>query len=1056
MQFGAKGGIGVVPASTALPAVRLLGPIEVVGPDGPATLVGSRQRVLLALLALSPGRVLAPSRLVDALWGDDPPRTAVRTLHSHVARVRQALQASGFADALVTRDHGYQLTMAPEQVDAHLFEQAVRLAAADLAEDRVERAAGRLRDGLALWRGDALADGVPEGWASAEVDRLHQVRLAAEEDLWGAELRLGRHAAAIGELERLLVGNPSREGLVGLLMLALYRAGRHADALDRYERLRARLVDELGADPGPRLQRLHTAILRREPELDLATPAASPAAAHAMPVPAQLPAPVGHFAGRGAELAALDRWYRERDADTDSRVVVVSGPAGMGKTAFTVQWLHRIRDDFPDGQLFLDLRGHDPDLALTDAEALAHALRGLGVPSDRVPPEPAEQVGLFRSLTHGRRILIVLDNGGSADHVAPLVPNSPGSLLVVTSRRQLAGVAVQHAVHAVELEALDGAEAVALLGGVIGADRLDREREQAAELVELCGRMPLAVRIAAAKLAARPRQRIAELVEELAGEDRLDALSVEGDSRSVRNVFASAYHALSEPAARLFRLLGLHPGSGFSTWLAAALTGVSRGRARRAVDELVAAHLIAETDSGRYRFHDLIRLYAQERVRAEEAEPARADGIARILDWYLGVAAAGNRILDPGRDRVVPVLAHPLGEGEVPFADTPAAVLAFLDGERANLVPTVQFATRTGRDAAAWQLSYLFAGYFESRGHWVDRVAMYRCGLAAAQHLGDPATEGLMESGLGVACIAARRFAEALEHLPRALDLMRAGGDKRGEGHAHNNMATAYAELRRFEDAVQAYRRALAVHTANGHRMGTTLVLNNLGYLFAQTGETAAAAEHLRGALELARDAADSRLEAAVLHSLGQADRLAGRAEDALDHLGTALALRREIGDRRYEARTLTELGLAHLLRGDHAAALETFGAAARLAGEVGDQHVEALALANLGGTHLAAGELGQAGEQLRLALALRTRIADDYEEATVHRSLGELARASGDVVLAARHWDRAGQLYRKVNATVEADALAALTFTAPPTPRSGSPGTARAGTPRSRTGHRS
>lgn len=391
------------------PAVRLLGPIEVVGPAGPALLVGARQRGLVALLALSTGSVVAQSRLVDALWGEDPPRTAVRSLHSHVSRVRHALQACGLGDVLRTREPGYLLTLERDQVDVHVFENAVR--------------AGDARAGLALWRGDPLADGEPAGWAAAEVERLHQARLAAVEDLWEAELRAGRHAAAVGELERELVDRPGRERLVGLLMLALYRDGRHADALDRYERVRVRLADELGVDPGPRLQALHTAILRRDPTLDPPTaaprPVPEPSGWGEPTGPSQLPPPVGHFAGRGDELDGL------AELAEDERIVVVSGPAGVGKTAFAVQWAHRARSRYPDGQLFLDLRGHDPDAALTPGQVLTHVLRALGVPAARTPTDLAEQTGLYRSLTADRRLLVLLDNGGTADHVLPLVPSTP-------------------------------------------------------------------------------------------------------------------------------------------------------------------------------------------------------------------------------------------------------------------------------------------------------------------------------------------------------------------------------------------------------------------------------------------------------------------------------------------------------------------------------------------------------------------------------------------------------------------------------------------------------
>ena len=1019
-------------AASALPAVRLLGSIEVVGPNGPAMLIGARQRGLVGLLALNAGTVVPQSRLVDALWGEDPPRTAVRSLHSHVSRVRQALQTCGLGDVLLTREPGYVLTVPRDQVDVHLFEDAVRAAATEKAGAH-KAGVERLRAGLLLWRGDALADGDPAGWAAAEVERLHEARLAAVEDLWDAELRAGRHAAAVGELERELVGRPSRERLVGLLMLALYRCDRHADALDRYERLRSRLADELGVDPGPQLQRLHTAILRRDPALEPEpAEAPRPETPHEVPrpaatVPTQLPPPVGHFAGRGDELGTLDRWQHgagpEEGAD-DTRIVVVSGAAGVGKTAFAVQWAHQARARFPDGQLFIDLRGHDPDAALTPGEVLTHALRALGVPADRIPNDLAEQTGLYRSVIHDRRLLVLLDNGGTADHVLPLVPSTQASLLMVTSRNQLASLAVHHGVRAVHLDVFSPEEGLSLLGRVLGADRVRREAVDAARLVELCGRMPLALRIAAAKLAARPRQDLAELVAELSDGDRLDALEVEGDTRSVRAVFASAYHALSEPAARLFRLLGLYPGVHFTSYLAAALTGLSYGRARRSVDELAAAHLITEIASGRYRFHELVRLFARECADDEESAEQRQAAVERIIEWYLSVADAANRTLDPARDRVKPAFRHAVAEP--PFDSTHGAVLAFLDGEHGNLSPLVEYAARHGHDEIAWQLTYLLAGYFESRGHWADRVAVGRWGLGAARQLDDPVIEGLMLSGLGVSCIAARRHDDALVHLREALEIMRSTGDLRGEGHVHNNMAAAYAELRRYDDAVESFGHALAVHTANGHRHGQTLTLNNLGYLYGQIDRPELSLQHLERGLVLAAEDGDPRLEAAITHSIGQTQRRVGDHRAALDRFGHALALRRQIGDRRNEVRTLTERGLTWLLAGDADAALDDFGEALRLCRRTGDLHGEATALANLGRAQLAAGDLDAAAEHLGLAAAVRVRVPDAYEEAGLHRSLAELHERTGRPDEAVRDRGRAVELYGRVNATREAAELAA------------------------------
>jgi DNA-binding SARP family transcriptional activator/tetratricopeptide (TPR) repeat protein len=1087
---------------SAVADVRVLGPVTVTGPAGPAGLSSGRQCALVGVLALSAGAVVGIPRLVDALWPDDPPRTAVRTLHSHAARVRSAVAACGLPDTLVTRGSGYLLDVPRAAVDALRLEDAVRAGRDD---------PDRLADALASWHDEPLSN-CPGAWAASEASRLHGLRLAAAERLWELRLARGDHAAAVTELDRLLVRYPTRERLVELLMLGLYRDGSPAAALDRYERVRVRLADEFGADPGAALSRLHVAILRGDPALDLPRPAApagagpgpapgsAPGSAPAGPTaapprpgstqpgstqpgstqpgstqpgstqpgstqpgsprpgprpsaasdpgpvsggaaadptagplppgspqpgpratgpdpvsgrtdtadptppappepaggppppstqpppPAQLPPPVGHFSGRADALRRLDGWLAEPGGGP--RLALVRGQGGVGKTAFAVEWTRSVRERFPDGQIFLDLRGHSRQTALGPADALGHTLRALGVPADRIPADLAEQVSAYRSLVHDKRILLVLDNAADGDQVLPLVPTGDASLLVVTSRHDLAVLLVHHEVCLTDLDLLTGGEATALLERVLGADRVRQEKDAVARVAELCGRLPLALRLAAAKLAGRPRRPVADLVEELAGQDRLAALSVDGDARGLRAVFASAYGALAPPLARLFRLLGLQPGISVTASLAAAAAGEPVEAAAAGLRQLAAAHLVEDLGAGRYRCHDPIRLYAADRAAAEEPAPDRAAALTRILDWHLAVAAAVNRILDPGRDRVTPAATlDPL-----PFAPEPAAALAFLDGEHANLLAAVAHAAgQPGAEAYAWQLCYLLAGYFESRGHWGDRVVMYRHGLAAARALGDPAVSGLMLSGLGVACIAARRHEEALEHLRPALELMRASGDERGEGHVHNNIAAALGELHRYAEAIESCERALTVHTRTGHRLGMRLALNNLGTAHTRVGDPDRAIGYLERGLALAREDGDTRLEAAILQSLGEAQHRRGRHADALRSYGEALALRRRLGERRYEVETLTELGRAQLDAGAAAAARDTAREAYRLSRDVGDQHLEAVAAAQLGRAQLADGNLADGGAWLRVALDLRRRIPDRAEEAGIQAALASI-----------------------------------------------------------------
>ncbi|WP_329106914.1 tetratricopeptide repeat protein [Micromonospora sp. NBC_01699] len=915
--------------------VRLLGPVEVVGPGGRAALVGVRQRALIGLLALEAGRVVTKTRLVDALWGEAPPRTAIESLYSHVARVRSSLDACGLPGLLMTRASGYVLAARPDEVDVTRFAKLAAQARPALADGRTADAAAGLRDALALWRGDALADAQPAGWGAAEVDRLHEMWLSAQEDLLDARLRLGEHVLAVDELERLLVTRPARERLVELLMVALYRGGRHNEAVEAYQRLRGHLAEQLGVEPGPRAAHVYTAVLRRSPELDLDS---GVAARRGISRPAQLPSRVGHFVGRDGELAVLGGLLK--GSAKAGRLGVVCGPAGMGKTALAVQWAHRVAGRFPDGQLYLDLRGHDPATAMPVAEALAHLLRGLDVPSDQIPADLAKLVGLYRSALHDRRVLILLDNAAAADQVTSLVPPSGGSLLLATSRNQLAGLAVDYAVISVDVDVLSAGEALTLLSRVLGVDRVDREQAAASKLIDLCGRMPLALRIAAAKLATRPPRPIAELTADLAGADRLATLAVPGDSRSIRTVFASAYQALSPAAACLFRRMGLHPGATFTLALAAAVVGASVVQARSALDELAGVHLLIDMGAGRYRFHDLIRLYAGEQAESNE------DEVSRIIDWHLIVADAANRVFDPARDRAGPLSVHP--PIEAPFPADHDSALAFLDEERANLLPVVRHAGEQGHDRAVWQLAYLLTSFNLVRGHRADQVEMCRFGLAAAQRLDDPTAEALMRSLLGMACNGTQRYAEALEHLQHALALTRTVGDKRGQGMALNNIAMAYGRLGRLDAAADAFGEALALHTADSHPPGIALALNNLGHIYTLMGRPELALEPLSQALALAREIGHSPLEASALHSLGEVHLAEAEHDNALDCFTKVLTIRRRIGERRREAETLNLIGLTLQGRGDHAAATGHFRQALALSVELGDRHLEAATLAHL------------------------------------------------------------------------------------------------------------
>jgi tetratricopeptide (TPR) repeat protein len=672
-------------------------------------------------------------------------------------------------------------------VDASRFEEHAQLGRTSLASGLAGEAAEILVKGLNLWRGEALADAEPTGWTAAQAIRLGELREVATEDRCEALLCLGRYGDALVELDRLLVADSVRERLVGLRMIALCGAGRVAEALDTYQRLRVRLGDELGVDPSPELGDLHTAILRGVSVADLRAPGtvAVPRTLliPATPRPAQLPARVGYFTGRSSELKTLEGLVGA-EVRTKPPVVLIFGQGGIGKTSLAIEYAHRIVDRFPDGQLFVDIRGHDDATALAPGKVMAVLLRCLGVPDDQLPGEPAERVGLYRSLLAGKRMLIVLDNAAAASQVAPAIPNTADSMLVVTSRKNLAALATHAEVHPVVLDVLATEEAADLLVNMLGARRVAREADAAGRLTVLCGRLPLALRIAGAKLVTQPRLSIGGFASELADGDRLDHLGLDDGGPSVEAVFTSVYQPLSAHGRRLFRLFGLHPGPQLSAPLAAAIAGTSVDAPHDALAELLAAHLITEPVQGQYRLHDLVRLFAQRRAAVDEPVHLQADAAQRLVDWYLVVANAAKQILDSSHDRIAPALRHPAPP--VPFTATREAVFAFLESERDNLVPVVRFAGEHGQNSAACQLVYLLTSFFDARGHWSQRVEMCQYGVRAAVLAGDAAIEAEMHRALGVAYRANRQLDLALDSHLRALDLLRPLGDERGMADVYN------------------------------------------------------------------------------------------------------------------------------------------------------------------------------------------------------------------------------------------------------------------------------
>ncbi|MBP2329575.1 DNA-binding SARP family transcriptional activator/Flp pilus assembly protein TadD [Kibdelosporangium banguiense] len=923
--------------------IRLLGPVEVTGPDGCVVLHGGGQRTLIARLALHPGETVSRAALIDALWPERAPPTATKTLNSHLARLRRQLRDVGLEGVIATRDPGYVLLTAAEAVDAVRFENMTRRGRYTLAAGDAATAAEALRAGLGLWRGDVLADCRPGPWQRAEATRLDEARLAAAEDLLTAELALGGHLAAVGTLESLVARYPFRERLWELLLLALYRSGRQADALAAFQRARTALVDELGIEPGHELRRLDAAVLAADPALELPpypaqnTPA--PPAPRGPAVPRQLPADNAGFTGRGSYLQDLDALLlRDGDRDTVPRAVVISaiaGTAGIGKTTLAVHWAHRIADRFPDGQLHVNLRGFDPQTPVEAGQALDGFLHALGVDLRAIPSTDEAKAALYRSQLADRRMLIVLDNARDTDHVRPLLPASPTCVVIITSRNRLDSLAARDGAHRLILDLLTTNEAVALLTTRLGHQQVAAEPDAVTELTERCARLPLALSIAAARATTHPRQPLSRLVDDLSDERaRLDTLDLGDTDLDLRAVFSWSYHTLTPPAARLFRLLSVQPGPDISLPAAANLVGIRIPSARGLLTELTRAHLLDEHIPDRYRFHDLLRAYAGKQAAEEEPNPQRHAATHRVLDYYLHTSLAAARILDPHWDPITAMAPQPgVTPGVIPDDEQ---AWEWFTAEHATLLAAIDQAARTGFDIHAWQLPWTLYLFLDRQGYWRDVCGTWQTALAAAHRLGDRAAQARAHRVLGQAYAWSGLHDDALPHHQRALALHCELDDRLGQARTHHSLGWAYERQGHYAEALPHAQHALDLFRATGHRAGEARALSLLGQCHAHLGHPRRALTHCHQALDLLHDLNDRDGEAVTLIRLGDVHHHLGQYSQAITHYQQALDHWRDVGDRPFEGWTLTGLGDTHLATGNHPAARAAWQQALTIFEELG------------------------------------------------------------------------------------------------------------------------
>ncbi|MFI1104568.1 AfsR/SARP family transcriptional regulator [Streptomyces melanogenes] len=1023
---------------------RLLGPEEVLCGEQVVPISAAKHRAVLSMLLLRSDRVVSTEDLIDGLWGTDPPRTARTTLHNYIRRLRGVLREQG-ADLLHTRPGGYTVDLAAHRLDVHDFEELAQRAEGARAAGDLDTASTLWRRALRLWRGRALEGTVSRYLADVEAPRLDEARRSAFESLVDTDLQLGRHHALLGDIRRELEREPLRERLRAQYMLALYRANRRADALDVYREGRRVLIQELGLEPGPQLRQMERAVLTDSLALRPPTVTVSDAPtatnhpgrtaqdrADPPPVPRQLPAPPQHFTGRHDELRMLDEWADDQGAGTSTVVTAIDGRGGVGKTALALRWGHAARARFPDGQLYIDLRGYSTCRPVTPLEALTAFLHALAVPCDSIPGRLDRATGLYRTLVAGKRILIVLDNARTVDQVRALLPGTPGSNVVVTSRDTLAGLVVRDNARHLTVGALSPAEAEKMLTRLMGAALVDAEPEATTELARLCGHVPLALGVAAVNVREGGGDRpVADYVTRLRARDRrLCVLSMPEDATSdPQAVFALSYLSLTPEARMLYRRLSLVPGPTTTTEAASALLGLERAQTAQVLRRLVAAHLIAQQDYDVFRLHDLLRLHAEDRMAEDESAEVRSAALQRLYGYYLTGVHDAARLLYPEKLRAF--TPQHVADDATAVRDQTAA-LQWFQREHTNLVLAVQQAVELGLRSAAWELCDALHGYFWLVRTAPDWIAVAEAAHKAARAAGEVRGSAAAWLSLGDAQRGLGRYENAARHYGAALRDAESAGWLEGKAQALINLGRVDVLTGCLRDAVQRHKEALAVLPDGPQcamlRLGAEA---GMGALHQELGDLRTAERHIRTTVELSRRI-DSRGAWGVSQgSLGQVLNLLGHSDEALDRLTDALAVHREIGDRGAEAETLRALADWHLDHDDLAVALDLAVAAASLADSIGGTALFSAALRSLARVHARRGEQADAVAVYDRAHAHAELAAARHTLATILLGRAELHLMSGRLADAA---DQARAALTRARAegyhVIEGQALTALART--------------------------
>ncbi|MGH3341983.1 MAG: BTAD domain-containing putative transcriptional regulator [Carbonactinosporaceae bacterium] len=969
-------------------------------------------RLLLGILLCRANAPVSVDVLVDALWAGRVASGAHKRLQLHVHRLRRAL---GDPDRIRFEQSGYLLWVRPGELDADRFEALLDESSDAVSRGEPDRAAALLREALGLWRGEPYGEWADVPLLRAEAERLAERRVTGLEELYVAELACKRHVAIVPELAHLAAQHPLRERLQGLLMTALSQAGRQAEALTVYRGTRQALVDELGVEPGPELRRLHQAILVGQ---DTGTPPCQ------LPVPKQLPADIADFTGRAEPVALLRELLAPVQAPTAVAVSAVAGKAGVGKTTLAVHVAHQLQAQFPDGQLYVNLRGAQ-QLPVAPAVALGQFLRALGVDGAVLPHDLEERAAMYRSRLADRRALVLLDDAASAAQVRPLLPGTPRCAVLVTSRARLTGLA---GAGLVNLDILDPCQAVSLLARITGSQRVSTEPNAAEEIVRLCGYLPLAVRIAGARLAARPHWRLAHLAGLLADERRrLDELQL-GDL-AVRASLTLGYAALESTAQRTLRLLCLLDAPDVASWAAAALLDAPVAAAELAIEQLLDAQLLESagqdvTGQQRYRFHDLVRVYARERAYDEEPEADRLAALEQALGTWLALAEQANRSLQfkafqPTRANTPrPYVSLPMS------ATLLADPLTWFDAEQAALVAAVEQAARGGMADLAWELANVQHPFLRVRGRTDDWQHTHTIALDAARDSGARLGEAVVLSNLGVLHIVQDRHGDALSCFEQALVRFREVSEPRGEANAQLGLGDVFRWLTRYEEALRSYESAAHTFRLLRDRPREAGALLAIGAAHLEHGSYDDAESQLGCALALFRDVSYRHGEARTLMRMGALCRAQRRLHDAASRLSECLAILNEVDERQLEAYALHELANVYADQHRPSQAMTMLERCTTVFRELGDRHGEALTRRSMGELHGALSHPEDALECLTRSLQIWSELQRPLWWARAQRSLGNLHALYGDHDAARGAWQKALVIFTKVGVP-DADDLA-------------------------------